>query len=277
MDGETVPNMPRPRIFRRRGDIDRADRAGISGESELRAAMEAAGLGIFDYYPLSGELQWNNPAKDHFGLSPDAHVNYNAFLVGLHPDDRRRVNALMQNALKRDNDGEYAAEFRTIGIEDERERWISMRGRAFFNSLGEAVRFTGTTLDITGSKRNEEKLRESREHWRLLFEKSPLPKWIVDFELMSFLDVNDAAVERFGYSLEEFKEMSLADICASEELEKFRNRLKERFSPGQTVEGPALAKHRKKDREGVDAIAQSTEILYKGRRALLTVVTEPAR
>jgi PAS domain S-box-containing protein len=149
------------REFRRRSDIDRT--AAASGEAELRIAIEATGLGIFDYYPLSGELHWSSTAKGHFGLSPDAHVNYNVFLVALHQEDRERVEHLMQKALQREHDGSFSTEFRTVGIEDERERWLAVKGQAFFNFRGEAVRFIGTTQDITGRKREEEELKRALE------------------------------------------------------------------------------------------------------------------
>ncbi len=149
----------RPGEFRRRSDIDKT--AAASAETELRLAIEATGLGIFDYYPLSGELHWSSTAKEHFGLSPDAHVNYNVFLVALHQEDRDRVEQSMHRALQRENGGAFSAEFRTIGIEDGKERWIAVKGRAFYNQWGEAVRFIGTTQDVTGRKRDEEELKRA--------------------------------------------------------------------------------------------------------------------
>lgn len=145
------------RYFRRRTDIAKTEVLPHAAEAELRIAIETAGLGIFDYYPLTGELHWTHTAKEHFGLSPDAHVNYNVFLVALHPEDRERVDKLVQAALRRENDGRYGAEYRTIGIEDGKERWIEAHGQAFFNGRGEAVRFIGTTLDITGRRLSEHK------------------------------------------------------------------------------------------------------------------------
>lgn len=161
--------------FRRRTDIEKAELAAPHGEAELRIAIETTGLGIFDYYPLTGDLHWTHKAKEHFGLSPDAHVNYNVFLVGLHTDDRDRVDHLVHRALQHDNEGRYRTEYRTVGIEDGVERWIAASGQAFFNGRGEAVRFIGTTLDITEHKRADEDLKRTireleqanRELWRL--------------------------------------------------------------------------------------------------------------
>jgi PAS domain-containing protein len=124
-------NFPQPRTFRRRSDIEKTNITARPGEAELRIAIEASGLGIFDYYPLSDELHWSHTAKEHFGLSPDAHVNYNVFLVGLHPEDRDRVDRLVHNALHRENGGRYGTEYRTIGIEDGKSDGLPRAGRPF--------------------------------------------------------------------------------------------------------------------------------------------------
>jgi PAS domain S-box-containing protein len=152
---ETAKNslMETPHDYRRRTDVERTSIPVMSADAELRVTLETTGLGIFDYYPLTDDLYWSDAAKAHFGLSPDAHVNYNLFLVALHPDDRKRVDMLIHNALHRENDGSYSAEYRAVGIEDGKERWIAARGRAFFNKKGEAVRFIAITSDITDSRK----------------------------------------------------------------------------------------------------------------------------
>lgn len=124
----------------------------------LRLAIESTGLGTFDYYPPTGELVWSNQAKQQFGLSSDAQVDYSVFLAGLHSEDRKRIDQIIRKTLKPGNKGEYAAEFRTIGIQDGKERWLAARGRALFNESGHPVRFVGTTLDITESKQAESEI-----------------------------------------------------------------------------------------------------------------------
>ncbi|CAN5682208.1 response regulator [soil metagenome] len=47
---------------------------------------------------------------------------------------------------------------------------------------------------------------------RLLFRRHPTPMWIFDAESLAFLDANEAAVSRYGYSREEFLAMSIRDI-----------------------------------------------------------------
>lgn len=129
-----------------------------SQDDTLRLAIESTGLGTFDYYPPSGELIWSDQTKHHFGLPSDAAVDYSVFLAGLHPDDRKRIDQIIRKTLRPENKGEYAVEFRTIGIRDGQERWLAARGRAMFNESGHPVRFVGTTLDITESKQAESEI-----------------------------------------------------------------------------------------------------------------------
>lgn len=168
--------------FRRRSDVERNNDAEPAGEAELRIAIEATHLGIFDYYPITGELHLSHRAKEHFGLSPEAHVNYNVFLVALHSEDRDRVEQLIRKALVKENGGRYETEFRTVGIEDGKERWIAASGQAFFNNRGEAVRFIGTTQDVTEHKQADEVLKktirdleQANRELRRLAEASPQP------------------------------------------------------------------------------------------------------
>ena len=52
-----------------------------------------------------------------------------------------------------------------------------------------------------------------------LFEKSPNPTWIFDSETLRFLDVNQAAIDLYGWSREEFLKMSILDIRPPEDIE----------------------------------------------------------
>ena len=64
-------------------------------------------------------------------------------------------------------------------------------------------------------------LKESEENYKVLFEKSPLPLWIYDLKTYRFIEVNDAAINLYGYSREEFMQMDLFAIRREEDIEKF--------------------------------------------------------
>ncbi|GJE50960.1 hypothetical protein GOFOIKOB_4014 [Methylobacterium tardum] len=139
----------------------RADAAALDKvQDQLRLAIAATDLGIFDFDLISGDLGWDARVHALFGLPPDAPVSYDVFLAGLHPDDRDRVDRAVEAALDPAGDGTYDIAYRTIGLEDGVERWIAAKGQVFF-AQGRATRFIGTVRDISDVKRAE-------DHQRLL-------------------------------------------------------------------------------------------------------------
>jgi PAS domain S-box-containing protein len=61
----------------------------------------------------------------------------------------------------------------------------------------------------------------SERNYRMLFEAHPQPMWLYDVETLAFLDVNDAASTRYGYSHEEFLAMTIKDIRPKQDVPKF--------------------------------------------------------
>lgn len=89
-------------------------------------------------------------------------------------------------------------------------------------------------------------LRSLERKYSNLFEMNPVPMWIYDLEYLKFWRVNDAAVRKYGYTRDEFKEMTLKDIRPQEDLAKLEKAIdlvrkhKKLFSNG-------IYRHIKKD------------------------------
>lgn len=132
-------------------------------EDRLRLAIEAVDAGTFDFYPQTGDLRWSDRCKRLFGLSPEAKIDYDTFLRGLHPDDRDRVDELVARALRPGGDGRFDTEYRTVGIEDGKERWVAAKGLVIFDLAGMAARFIGTVLEITSQKQGELELQRAKQ------------------------------------------------------------------------------------------------------------------
>ncbi|MEQ9188063.1 MAG: PAS domain S-box protein [Cryomorphaceae bacterium] len=74
---------------------------------------------------------------------------------------------------------------------------------------------------------DEHNLRmQSERNYINLFEDNPIPMWVYDHESLKFLKVNKAATVQYGYSKEEFLEMSILDIRPPEERVKLEKYLK---------------------------------------------------
>ncbi|MEM5440060.1 ATP-binding response regulator [Paraburkholderia diazotrophica] len=121
----------------------------------LRRAAEAAEIGTF-YCPLPLQrLYWNARCKAHFWLDPDTpdeEIDLDTFYRAIHPDDRARVRAAVENSIA---GGEpYDVEYRTVSPEGE-VRWLRAKGNTSFDDNGRAARFDGITIDISEQKRLE--------------------------------------------------------------------------------------------------------------------------
>lgn len=170
-------------------------------EEQLQTALQGGELGLFDFYPQTGKLIWSAKAKELFGLSADAAVNLDSYLKGLHPEDREAANAAAGKALQEGN-GHYENEYRTVGIEDGKLRWVRSKGKISFDEEGKAVRFTGVTQDITKQKKVEQSLKESEQRFRDLANDTPAFMFMADADTnLEF--VNKQWLEFVGLASEE--------------------------------------------------------------------------
>lgn len=175
----------------------RAEEALRESEERLSLAIEFTELGLFDFQPQTGKVLWSDFAKRHFGLPPGAEVDHDTFHRGLHPDDRERVTQAVQRALQPESGGRYATEYRTVGLEDGKERWLSAWGRALFDPDGRPTRLIGVTVDITDRKLLEEQLRRRAEEIQTVMDVAPVAIWVAEDAECNRITGNRVANEFF--------------------------------------------------------------------------------
>ncbi|HET7198452.1 MAG TPA: PAS domain-containing sensor histidine kinase [Burkholderiales bacterium] len=95
--------------------------------------------------------------------------------------------------------------------------------------------------------------------YRMLFETSPLPMWVVDDETLGFLAVNDAAVRLYGYSREEFLAMRADGFLPPARA-------------GNVFRG--AFRHPRKNGEPLDVDAVGHLVGWRGRPARLVVIND---
>ncbi len=109
-------------------------------------------------------------------------------------------------------------------------------------------------------QRNVE-LEESQRQYKNLFMLSPQPMWVYDLKTFKFLDVNEAAVEQYGYSREEFLGMTILQIRPVEEIPNLLNAISQRTS-NDMMRQRGLFKHVKKNAEIIAVSIHSSGIFY---------------
>jgi PAS domain S-box-containing protein len=138
------------------------------------------------------------------------------------------------------------------------------------------IKKLNTSLEQRVNERTAE-LQESEKKYRHLFENNPMPMWIIDVNTFQFLNVNDAAIDHYGYSMEDFLSMTAVDIRPETEREKF---IQLERSPNWNVRDRGSWKHLKKDGSIIDVEIITHEISYEGKKArfiLANDITEKVR
>ncbi len=135
-----------------------AQALAISDE-QLRLATDAAGIGLWDLDVLTGSLYWTDRVRDVFGMAAGVPVTMADFYAGLHADDLTHTQAAFSAALDPVQRASYDVEYRTVGRDDGRIRWVAAKGRGMFSESGVCTRAIGTTIDISHRKEEEQFLR----------------------------------------------------------------------------------------------------------------------
>jgi len=120
-------------------------------------------------------------------------------------------------------------------------------------------------------ERAEEALIASNANYKLLFENNPRPMWVYDTETLAFLAVNDAAIEKYGYSREEFLTMTIKDVRPPEDLPNLFDSLSKVH---QTGEYAGCWRHQKRDGSIIDVEIASHQLPFAGRPARLVLAND---
>ena len=96
-----------------------------------------------------------------------------------------------------------------------------------------------------------------------------VPAWIFDQRTLAFLAVNDVAVERYGYSREQFLRMTILDIRPPEDVPKMVRRAMHPHEKGPSDREPW--KHQRKDGRVFDVEITSYQIQFDGHDAELVL------
>lgn len=123
----------------------------------------------------------------------------------------------------------------------------------------------------TERKELEKSLLEKESVYRELFEGNPQPMWVYAVETMEFLAVNDAAVNHYGYSRQEFLGMTLRDIRLPDDVSALTASVGQ--ARGKLVK-IGLWQHRKKDSTLIDVEITTHDMLFNGRAARLVLIND---
>ncbi len=127
------------------------DAAARALQAEL--AIEAAGIGSFDYDLVTGRLVWDDRLIELFGYRQEGFAGtIEAFFARLHPEDVERTAAALQTTI--DERGDLDVEYRIV-VPGGDTRWVQGRGRVLVDDEGRPVRLLGAAYDTTRQRHGD--------------------------------------------------------------------------------------------------------------------------
>lgn len=121
-----------------------------------------------------------------------------------------------------------------------------------------------TVADVTVLKQRE-------VSFRLLFENNPMPMWVFDADTMDFLNVNDAAIQHYGYSRQQFLGMTLCQIWPEDEWALHSEALREL---GDVYQSSRDWRHIRADGSEIHVLTFGRKVTFDGRDGYLVAVVD---
>lgn len=135
----------------------RSDEILRKSEARLGLAADSAGAGLWELDCITRTFWATERARAIFGYDPEEVISMERFEASIHPEDLERIRQAIARAF--DKGEPVDVEYRITG-NNRTLKWISSRGRPYFNTAGEPHRLLGVSLDISRRKRMENALNE---------------------------------------------------------------------------------------------------------------------
>lgn len=187
-----------------------------NAEARLEETQRVARLGWWEWDIQNNRVAWSDSLYEVMGIpSGEFGGTLEAFLEGVHPNDRAAIRSRLGATLKRGE--QFVHEFRTLD-KNGMVRHLRSQAKLSRDGFGWPVRLYGTTQDVTARTLAVQELVQSEQKYRDLVETSNELIWSVDLEgRITF--VNRAIREVYGYEPEELLGQVFSVLLPSERLE----------------------------------------------------------
>ncbi|GEO11181.1 PAS domain S-box protein [Segetibacter aerophilus] len=238
-------------------------------EEKYRRAETMGKLGHWELDLSTSILLWSDEVYRIFELQrKQTTPDYNYFIKHVHPEDKemlQQVHVLSFTGKKSFN------LIHRVVLENGSTKYLHEVAEVHNDDKGQPSTLVGMVQDVTEQKLLEEELRLSENNYRVLFEKNPVPLFMVDANTQQFVEVNEAAVKQYEYSYDEFLSMNLWQLRLKDDNSVVQQLLKQHDTETIIV---STARHKKKNGEIIIVKVTSNKIFYKGKHVWLGSVSE---
>ncbi len=247
--------------------------------NHLADIVEQSSEAIFSRDINQHIISWNDGAEKLFGYNKAEVMGKPISSLGILKLTASEINEVEKEIIEQ---GNWKAE----------KIYHHRNGTSFFgavtanriqNTESVTTSFNFIVKDISKRKELEEKLEKANEelekkvdertkavldkekNYRYLFENNPLPMWVIDAVSFKFLDVNETALQHYGYSRNEFLTMTAVDIRPADAVEAFTKI--GRSQNNNEIRNQGVWKHIKKDGTLISVEINSHPLTYEHKKS----------
>jgi PAS domain S-box-containing protein len=246
-----------------------AQNALMKSEANLKESQRIAKLGSWECDVESKVMSWSDELFEIFGYKKkDGVPTLEQILESLAPESRLILSNALQNAVEK---GEaYNIDYRRIV--KSKVQHLNSICNPVKDSSGKLIKLQGIIMDISSRKETEEKLLESEEWFKTIFNTSR-DGFIVELNDKIFF-VNDALVQLFGYNLRgEILGSSITALIAEENIKTIDEYGKRRLN-GEDIPTIYETKGRKKDGSVIDIEISASVFSIRGNNYIIASVRD---
>ncbi|MAU72777.1 MAG: hypothetical protein CML04_11845 [Pseudozobellia sp.] len=216
--------------------------------NELQMAIDAAGLGTWDFTPQTAKVKINTKTMVWSGLKGDFYHAPRELMAVVDETDRSRVRKAVKRVTSTEGKDLLDISFAVNSQKTGKKRELRAVGRAHFDHTGTLERFNGTLQDITKQQSTLRNLRKKEERFRQLVHNAPIGIAIVDIENFVVKVVNEKALQIWQKSIGECQDQPIFNILPETRsgLEPILNEIIETKKPQVGTEYPFVL-----DRNGI--------------------------
>ena len=217
-------------------DRKQAEEALQASEQRLRMALDAGGMGNWEWSVATGSVTWSPGLEKIHGRAPGTFPGtFEGVLAEMHPADREKFSSSLFRSLE--SGREFHVEYRILRP-DGQIRWLEGRGKVYRDEAGRPQRMIGVCLDITWRKHAEEALRESEQRFALFMQHLPGAAWMKDVD-GRYVYANETAERIFQTPLNKLRGKTDEEVFAPETARQFKENDRIALTSGkclQTIE-----------------------------------------
>jgi diguanylate cyclase (GGDEF)-like protein/PAS domain S-box-containing protein len=224
-------------------------------ESIMRQFEAIAGLGSWEVDLKTNQSTWSDESYKIYGIDKGTKVTIETFFSAILPEYIPEAKALLHEAITSKKILKYSCKIRRG---DGEIRELLINGRVIDDV--DSLKFIGTTQDITEISAIKQEAKELSD----LLEHSSNEIYVIDYQTLQYLYVNNGASKALGYTRDELLEKTIYDInpqLTEDKIQHLRAKLdKNNKTLNRTI-------HRRKDNSEYYVQSYIYKVEYHGKDA----------